>query len=183
MICRCEQCLVEFETTKKNAKYCTRSCLYAALRILKSKKRYPKKCIGCNEFYNHTPKTYGKKYCSLKCKEQTRRLKWLNAWKAGEKLGYCGAVQGISVVIRRYLFEKYNNKCCKCGWAEIHPVTGNIPLEINHIDGIASNCSESNLELICPNCHSLTPNFRSLNKVSSRRKSKNGPSAEIRTQT
>ena len=35
-----------------------------------------------------------------------------------------------------------------------------IPLELDHINGIHSDNSLSNLRLLCPNCHSLTPTFR-----------------------
>mgnify|MGYP006337132947 CR=1 FL=1 len=62
------------------------------------------------------------------------------------------------------LFEKYNNKCCKCGWGEINPYTGNIPLEVEHKDGNYMNNSEDNLELLCPNCHSLTSTYKGANK-------------------
>ena len=36
--------------------------------------------------------------------------------------------------------------------------------EIHHIDGNHYNNEESNLQLLCPNCHSLTPTFGALNK-------------------
>jgi len=35
-----------------------------------------------------------------------------------------------------------------------------IPLELDHIDGNSSNNILSNLRLLCPNCHSLTPTYR-----------------------
>jgi Zn finger protein HypA/HybF involved in hydrogenase expression len=79
-----------------------------------------------------------------------------------------GKAKGTQKWLRTFLFGKYKNKCCKCGWSQINSVSGKIPLEVNHIDGDAENCKEENLELICPNCHSLTPNFRSLNKNSKR---------------
>ena len=61
--------------------------------------------------------------------------------------------------------HKYcSNKCCKCGWHEINPYTNTIPLEIDHIDGNAENNSEDNLQLICPNCHSLTSTYRGANR-------------------
>lgn len=48
-------------------------------------------------------------------------------------------------------------KCNKCGlkkWLEQE-----IILEVNHIDGDWKNNDKANLEFLCPNCHSLTPNF------------------------
>ena len=38
-----------------------------------------------------------------------------------------------------------------------------IPLELNHIDGNCHNHILSNLEIICPNCHSQTSTFRGRN--------------------
>jgi hypothetical protein len=35
-----------------------------------------------------------------------------------------------------------------------------IPLELNHKDGDHGNNSKDNLELLCPNCHALTPHYR-----------------------
>lgn len=35
-----------------------------------------------------------------------------------------------------------------------------IPLEVHHIDGNHYNNSIENIQLLCPNCHSLTENFR-----------------------
>jgi hypothetical protein len=39
-----------------------------------------------------------------------------------------------------------------------------IPLELHHIDGNCRNHSLDNLQLLCPNCHSLTENYRGKNK-------------------
>ena len=62
------------------------------------------------------------------------------------------------------LLEKYDEKCSLCGWRQKHPVTGTVPLEVDHLNGDSDNNSEENLRLLCPNCHSLSPNFRNLNK-------------------
>jgi hypothetical protein len=35
---------------------------------------------------------------------------------------------------------------------------------LNHIDGNWENCKESNLEVLCPNCHSLTANYKGGNR-------------------
>lgn len=92
----------------------------------------------------------------------TKYKEYIERWKRGEESGMRGKTS-ISAHIRKYLFEKYDNKCSKCGWSEVNEYTGNIPLEINHIDGEHTHNTEDNLELICSNCHSLTPNYRALN--------------------
>lgn len=70
----------------------------------------------------------------------------------------------MNKVIRRYLIQKVGGCCQRCGWAERHSKTGRVPLEIEHIDGNWQNALESNLTVLCPNCHALTPTFRGLNK-------------------
>ncbi len=39
-----------------------------------------------------------------------------------------------------------------------------IPLELHHIDGDNSNNQLENLQLLCPNCHAQTSNYRGKNK-------------------
>jgi len=73
--------------------------------------------------------------------------------------------------------EKYDERCSLCGWNKRHPLTNNVPLEVDHMDGNADNNHEDNLRLVCPNCHSLTSTFRNLNKGKGRtwRKGANVP--------
>lgn len=66
--------------------------------------------------------------------------------------------------LRKYIFNKYDSKCCKCGWTAVNPYTKSIPLEVDHIDGNSNNNSENNLQLLCPNCHSLTSTYRGANR-------------------
>jgi predicted restriction endonuclease len=125
-----------------------------------------KKCTVCNIKYS--TRFEKSKFCSQDCDCLYRRQLTISKWKEGKVKGYKGKVMNVSPWLRRYMFEKYNSKCCKCGWCEINSSTNKTPLEVNHIDGDASNTTENNLELLCPNCHSLTPNFRALNKNSKR---------------
>lgn len=112
---------------------------------------------------------YKIKYCSNKCQATEKHNKSLKQWRDGIKNGSVGVkTRIISSYLRRYLFEKYNNKCSMCGWGKINETSGKIPLEVDHIDGNAENNSEDNLRLICPNCHALTPHFRNLNKGNGR---------------
>lgn len=93
---------------------------------------------------------------------------YISKWKNGEVLGQRGK-EAISAHVRRYLFEKYDSKCCECGWNKVNETTGKVPLEVEHIDGNWTNNKEDNLKLLCPNCHSLTATYRSLNKGKGRK--------------
>src|SRR3990167_10972138 len=118
-------------------------------------------CLVCNEI----PKRSFYKYCSNKCQQTHQYRQYIKNWKQGLVHGGRGIVaKNISSYLRRYLIEKYGEKCFLCNWDQKHPVTGRIPLEVDHINGNADDHSEENLRLICPNCHSLSPNFRNLNK-------------------
>lgn len=132
------------------------------------KRKYLKLCINCEcEYYGIR---LDQKYCSLKCQNDYQRAEKLRMWKSGEIEGWSGETFQLKSFVRNYIKRKYDNKCSKCGWAEIHPITGNVPIEINHIDGNPQNCNENNLEVLCPNCHSLTYNYRALNKNSCRKR-------------
>lgn len=108
------------------------------------------------------------KYCNNKCQKDHQYKQWIARWKNGEETGLCGEYE-ISGHIRRYLMDKYHNKCSRCGWGETNPYTNNIPLEIEHIDGNYLNNIEENLDLICPNCHSLTSTYKGANRGNGRK--------------
>jgi hypothetical protein len=74
-----------------------------------------------------------------------------------------GSVQ--SYKLKNRLFEEglKEKKCEICGWAQMSP-DGRIPLEINHKNGVSSDNRIGNLEILCPNCHSLKPFYRGRNK-------------------
>ena len=117
------------------------------------------KCINCGRELTQRQT----KYCCYKCQQSYEQKQWVERWKNGDESGLRGSYQ-VSSHIRTYLFEKYGSKCAQCGWGEVNPFTGNVPLEIEHIDGIYSTTTESNLTLLCPNCHSLTATYKGANR-------------------
>lgn len=59
----------------------------------------------------------------------------------------------------RLIKEKMiENKCQQCNLTSW--LGKSISLELHHIDGNVLNNNLNNLELLCPNCHSLTSNHR-----------------------
>lgn len=69
---------------------------------------------------------------------------------------------------KKYLISIHGEKCMECGWDKKNPVSNKIPIELEHIDGVSKNNKLENLKLLCPNCHSLTPTYKSLNKGNGR---------------
>lgn len=119
-------------------------------------------CVNCGkEFVLY--KSTSKKFCCHQCQHEYQHKEYIERWKNGEESGLVG-VYCISKHIRRYLFEKHGYKCEECGWGKVNKHTNRVPLQIHHIDGDCTNNKEENLQLLCPNCHSLTENFGSRNK-------------------
>ena len=58
-------------------------------------------------------------------------------------------------IIREAVFPR------ECAGCKVSEWKGSVvPLELDHIDGDHGNNAKENLQLICPNCHALTPHYR-----------------------
>jgi hypothetical protein len=123
----------------------------------------PKKIrIGCLHCGKEPHRSYYI-YCSNACQTEYQYNAYIARWVNGDVNG----LQCIGIVsghIKKYLRRKYDNKCCLCGWSQVNPKTGLIPLVADHIDGDWTNNVEHNLRLICPNCDSLTPTYAGSNR-------------------
>ena len=125
-----------------------------------------KTCIVCST----TLKT-GKQYCSTDCQYKKYRADMVELWLAGKHNGMKGKT-ATAGWIKSYLKETRGNCCELCGWNETNKHTGKIPIELNHMDGDYTNNKINNLQLICPNCHSLTDSYKGANKKPGRPRSK-----------
>lgn len=164
-ICKRVDCGKTFVVTKSDSKiFCSQSC--AAIVNNTGRRRRPATyCLNCN---NDTPRsTY--KYCSNLCQQDFQYKFHIERWKQGKESGLDRTLGVVNDRIKRYLREKYNNRCCMCGWAEVNPKTTVVPLVADHIDGNWQNNKEENLRLLCPNCDSLTLTYGSLNKGNGRK--------------
>ena len=118
-------------------------------------------CLYCGkelEYRSHKPR-----FCNNTCYAKYIEQEYIKRWLAGEETGIIGK-DDIKTAVKNYLFKIHNNSCEKCGWHEINEFTGKVPLQIHHIDGDCLNNRPENLQLLCPNCHSLTENFGARNK-------------------
>lgn len=63
--------------------------------------------------------------------------------------------------IKKRLINERGHRC-ECCRKEMW-LGGKIILELDHINGDRDNNSRENLQLLCPNCHALTPTYRGKN--------------------
>lgn len=114
--------------------------------------------------------TEAKTYCNTICQQKDKRSKLIHAWLDGSLPGWKGERRQTKKFVISYLHETRGTCCERCGWDERHPVDGAVLTEVDHIDGDAENCVPSNLRVLCPNCHSMTPTFRRRNTDSKRKR-------------
>jgi len=165
MLVNCNTCDKEFNKSKSEMRksktgkhYCGSSC--AAKANNKGVNRHynhinnlspPKKCQHCDI---DIPSVNGK-YCSMKCQHAYQ-------WNKKVLLIESGTLEGVSVGnMKRYLRE-HDAVCHECGVGEVYNKKP-LVLEIDHIDGDATNHVLANCRLICPNCHSQTPTYKARN--------------------
>lgn len=181
----CLLCKKEFVSLKRhNRKFCSLNCsatfnnlkknvdrtpekissLFEEYNVASDGKTYRKKCLYCETEYQTTCSYLAKirKYCSNKCQQNHKQSFLFKKLESGEYVN--------SRIAKLYLIKKFGAKCMDCGWDKKNVITGNVPIELELIDGNSENNSLENLKLLCPNCHSLTPTYKALNKGNGRHK-------------
>lgn len=155
-LCESAKCQKQFSPRDKHQRFCSRSCSGSTVQTGRERKTRTE-CPICKTKFLGKSDT-----CSLICKVMLRR----DTWFEKAELGDPDTQRKLPTVLRQALLEEANWQCEKCSWGEPNPVTGKPILTVNHVDGNWRNNRRSNLEVICYNCHTLTPTFGALNRGS-----------------
>ena len=165
----------QINKTKSGNHFCSQSCAakYNNRKYPKRKKRpimvngqvvertlYVGICGNCEREF--TSKYAQQEFCSKACELDSKYREYIKKWLNNEVDGSKGKY-GMSGYIKRYLIETRKWACEECGWAKTNIFSKRIPLHIHHKDGNYKNNKIDNLQILCPNCHSLTSTFCSLN--------------------
>ena len=174
----CENCSSKHDGSYGSGRFCNSICAHGfstkcnreeisrkVSKTLGGKNYKPKEkfCLCCGKKLTHSQR----KFCTNYCTSEYYYLLFINRWKLNIENGISGK-GSTSRHLKKYLLKKYYNSCQKCGWNIINKYLNSLPLELHHIDGDYTNNREENLELLCPNCHSLTSTYKASNKKSKR---------------
>jgi hypothetical protein len=152
----CEYCKQPLPYDMRKNRFCCQRCsglFYAAENFQKCF------CLNCgNEITgeNRAIRTY----CSHKCQRdyqftQETLPKIENGLVSERK------------TLKNYLRKIRGNCCEKCGISDWHGQP--LSLELDHVNGDASNNKPENIRLLCPNCHSLMPTSKGKNRGNGRK--------------
>jgi hypothetical protein len=157
-------------TLTSNPKFCTLKCA-ASYNNKISPKRIAnlKHCKNCGrDFHNSHSITL---CCSPEC---ATKLRWKEHCEKIEKQGYFYPINHNKLVnsksVRKYLIEKYGNKCFLCNLNASDWHGSPLVLIVDHINGHANDWGISNIRLVCPNCDTQLPTFKARNKGNCTRK-------------
>ena len=131
----CEICREDFKVIscrKDTAKYCSRKCYYKSLH---NRGSVVVRCACCKKSFRCAPSQH-RKFCSKSCVNKTIRTRF------NPKSPGCA----LKAMKSRGLI----NKCGRCGYDKDVRILG-----IHHKDRNRRNNHLSNLEVLCPTCHSI----------------------------
>ncbi len=145
MITKCSFCSNEFYIrpswfARGRGKFCSRACVSAYGDSLKQKNT---RCCWCSTMFYKIPSRVSKTglyFCCRKCKD------------SAQSLGGLGELQPshYGTGYKAKAWANLPHRCNRCCYDEHTGI-----LEVHHVDHNSENNSLSNLELLCPNCHTI----------------------------
>lgn len=156
---KCPQCNKEIKN--RHNKFCNSSCSASYNNIRKPKKVREKfKCLACGkENEKRHSKISRNKFCNSVCSGKYRKVLTKERFKNGEV--------SHRNTMRKILSEEIGYECAECGISEWNnnPIT----LQVDHKDGNPGNHELSNVQLLCPNCHTQQATWGGRNKGNGRK--------------
>lgn len=149
----CNNCGKDFqadsrEVNRGNAKFCSRTCANNSKKGIKVQRKSNCTCAQCKvEFYRRPSKSSSKSglyFCSRACKDKAQRIGGI---KEIQPFHYSNSLKEYRLLVER---EVGITHCNRCGYKEFPQI-----LQVHHKDRDRKNNDISNLEVLCPNCHSL----------------------------
>jgi 5-methylcytosine-specific restriction endonuclease McrA len=152
----CRKCDKKFVPKKGTINYCSISCRNS--RNFSDQTKEKKSCITKRKWLDGS---YSLVDWNNVNSDVNKRGKQLDAW---EKKSYDRLFNGEKLhiqTLRKLLIGDVDSCCELCNTSEWlgSPIT----LEVHHIDGNNKNNELKNLQILCPNCHSQTDNYRAKN--------------------
>lgn len=127
-------------THQKPGTFCSRKC--ANSREKSGPPRIPRQCKKCGETFIAPDNSRASKMCDKHREAVGRRRTW----------------EQVSLGTKKArLIRERGHRCEVCKLS--HWLGKLLILELHHINATYRDDSKENLQLLCPNCHSLTPNF------------------------
>lgn len=159
----CFQCKKEFVDLKsRNRKFCSRSC---AVKYNNKKRKTIKYCLFCgNEISSKKNKI--QKFCTAICAGKYKSKKHYDNYLSNQD-DYTNKIISIKS-LKPHILNEQKYRCAIC---DIKNIWNNKKLIfiLDHINGDAANNRRNNLRLICSNCDSQLPTYKSKNKNSARK--------------
>jgi hypothetical protein len=103
-------------------------------------------------------------FCSNACQRALERRQRTDEWLAGANAAVSAHPRHF---IRLHLLDEQHGCCAICAQSAVWNGVA-LSLVLDHIDGDASNNRRDNLRLVCPNCDSQLPTFKSRNRGNGR---------------
>jgi hypothetical protein len=150
---QCGKCFKEIDGTYGSGKFCSRSCANSRLvseeqkkkvseKLINVKNRITRNCLTCDKEIISTKKR-NKKYCNSECANQRKMV-------SIDRRNAVDTIWSMSSRTRCKLLKRMGKGCCRCGWNEA-------ACDLHHVKGrkITNPNADTNLTLLCPNCHRL----------------------------